>query len=136
MPGTLTSEEQEKARAEAREELLEEHQRLMQEYETRRDRSRSRSTARHNSKKDERLAQVREDARLAFYEEHGYQCYVNSRGQELWLPAEEYEWRMRVRRQQKRRGKTKTKQHRMVFIYAIFVGIAVLAGLVVLQRSL
>ncbi len=136
MPESLTAEEQQRARNEARDELLVEHDRLMQEYEVRRARSKRRSTARHNSKKDERLAQVREEARLAFYDEHGYQCYVNSRGQELWLPAEEYEWRMRVRRQQKRRGNTKTKQQRMVFVYAIFVGIAVLAGLVLLQRSL
>ena len=124
-----------------RPQLEEEHARRLEEFERRRSHAHERGAEHRERAREEELADLKARVRERFYQQKDYRKYVDSRGQEVWLPREEYEWRMRIRRSRARRHREYrprvflTGRRRTVVLYGIVVVVAVLVGLLVALRG-
>jgi hypothetical protein len=85
-----------------RNELEEQHEARLRQLANQRERARSHRNSLEEAARNTALNKVREQVRESFYKEKGYQRYVDSTGRESWIPAEEFEHRMK-RRGRKRR---------------------------------
>ncbi|MBN1337613.1 MAG: hypothetical protein JXB39_16800 [Deltaproteobacteria bacterium] len=127
--------------ARMRAELEQEHARRIEEFQRRREDAHERGADHREQKRTEKLTLMKAEVRRRFYEEKGYQRYTDSRGQETWLPPEEYAWRMRVRRSRSAHHREYrppgflTGRKRTVLLYVILVASAVLVGLLVALRG-
>ena len=100
------------------------------EEEDRRRRVQTEATEKRRQQTEDReveLAIIRQTAREAYYQEQGYVRYKDSRGTEIWLPADEYE--QRTKRKKHRRNRffenLGVKGQRFLLVAAIvFLGIA------------
>lgn len=124
---SLTDEERLELEAKIRDELSREHEERIASLNRRREDSKRRHRSREEAQRTAEVATLRQEIQQQFYEEQGYKKYVDSTGREVWLPPEEYEWRMRRRRRKVRqqgRELNLTPRFRTV---AIYVGIALAA---------
>ena len=129
----LSEDERKEAEEVFLQELNEEHEDKIAALERRHERLRAKKEARSQREKNIYLEELRDKVRESFYTEKGYRRYVDSRGRELWLAPEEYEWRMRHRRRRRKRRfrLANAQRYQMVLIYfgilllAIALGIAV-----------
>jgi hypothetical protein len=133
--------EVEEALAHMRPQLEEEHARRLEEFKRRRSLAHERGAEHRERVREEELADLKARVRERFYGEKDYRRYTDSRGQETWLPREEYEWRMKVRRSRARRHREYrssvflTGRTRTVVLYGIVVVVAVVVGLLVALRG-
>jgi len=141
MPDEPSDGDRAELEAQVRAELEEEHTRRLQEFERRRKNARERGAEHRERAREEELASLKAEFRQKFYIEKGYLRYTDSRGQETWLPPEEYAWRMRVRRSRSKHHReyrspmVVTGRTRTVLLYAILVVAAVVVGLLVALRG-
>lgn len=126
-----TSEEEFRLQLEA------EHAQAKERFEERKARSRDKARARMEEKQEVGQAKREQALREQFYKEKGYKRYVNSRGKVLWLLPEEYDWRMRAKKDRAQRHAKYTSlanasqnRQRMVIIglclMAVVIGLALL----------
>ena len=133
----LTEQERKELADEIREELESEHRLRLDRLRERKDAGRRRASGRSEDLKNQAIEAVREQVRQSFYEEQGYKLYTDSTGRQMWLPAEEHEWRMR--RSSHRRGKRaplhlETGDKRKVMAaYVVLVVVAVVVGVLLVR---
>lgn len=101
---TLSDRERQEAERRIREELEAEHRRRIERLRERQRRARRKAKERVAEKREIELGRLKEDLTKAFYAEKGYRLYTDSTGRTMWIPPEEYEWRLRHRRRRRRRS--------------------------------
>lgn len=121
----MTEEERQQLASTLREQLEREHeQRLQQSVE----RS-SRRTDRHHTPESVVRAKAEQVVREQFFTEKGYKKYENSRGEIEWLLPEEYERRMKARKNRKKRRSTDDPKLFEPWMWAALAVGTVLAGI-------
>jgi hypothetical protein len=119
--------------ASIRAELEAEHLERLEEFARTRERARARGRERAAQRDEVESAELRRRLREEFYREKGYVRYTDSRGREKWIPAEESEWRSRVRQRNNRHGGNALTQfvgrHRQAAVWLLVVLGAVGVGL-------
>ncbi len=137
----MTEEERQEILEEMSRKLETEHERRLMAFETRRRRSQERKTGKKSGHPDSEKQQLWDEARLKFYKDHGYQKYVDSRGNVRWLLPEEYEYRMKRHRRRSKRHRTwfntmTTRKQRRVLLLVLMITAAIGTGLFVLRQHL
>jgi hypothetical protein len=133
----LTDEERKQAEASILEDLDREHARRLGALERKRERLRTKRDRDQQLQHEFEVAELREQLRARYYTERGYRQYIDSRGRESWLTPEEYEWRIKHRRNRRKRGiwalvnKIKPDltfpKGRAIWTWVIYAGMMVLA---------
>lgn len=85
-----------------RAELEAEHRSRLEDFNRTRERARERGREKLVERREVNGVELRRKMREEFYKEKGYVRYTDSRGREKWIPAEESEWRARVRQRNSR----------------------------------
>jgi hypothetical protein len=85
-----------------RAELEAEHLHRLEDFARTRERARERGREKLDERREVDSVELRKKMREEFYKEKGYVRYTDSRGREKWIPAEESEWRSRVRQRNSR----------------------------------
>ncbi len=133
-PPSPASDEPEERRARIRAELEAEHQARLARFRSRSERAREEKHAVSASRERKTEEDLRQAERLRFFKEQGYKEYVDSNGRREWLPPEEYNWRMRRRKQRDTKGREYTpailKRRQELVLYGIAALLAILVGLV------
>ena len=118
--------------------LEREHAEAKERFEERKVRSKDKAKARRSEKEELGEAKRQQRLRETFYKENGYKRYTNSRGKVLWLLPEEYEWRMRAKKDRANRHAKYTSlanasENRQRMVWIGLVLIAVVIGLALLR---
>jgi hypothetical protein len=118
--------------------LEKEHAEAKERFDERKARSKDKAQARRSEKEELGEAKRQQELREQFYKENGYKRYTNSRGKVLWLLPEEYEWRMRAKKDRAHRhakysnlANASENRQRMVWIGLVLI--AVVVGLALLR---
>lgn len=121
-------------RAQIRAELEAEHEARLARFRSRSKRAREDGQAVSASRERKSEEELRQAERLSFFKEQGYKEYVDSNGRREWLPGEEYDWRMRRRKQRDTKGREYTpailKRRQELVLYGIAALLAIIVGLV------
>lgn len=118
--------------------LEKEHAEAKERFEERKARSKDKAQARKSEKEELGEAKRQQELREQFYKENGYKRYTNSRGKVTWLLPEEYEWRMRAKKDRAHRHAKYTSlanasENRQRMVWIGLVLIAVVIGLALLR---
>ncbi len=128
MPEAIPADIDERIRAE----LEREHAERQERFQVLREKGRERSRFKQARAEADEESRRRQDLRAEFYEEKGYKRYVDSRGKELWLLPEEYDWRVKARAAREARK----DRHKTAFVQPGQNAWMVWAGIVLLGLAL
>jgi hypothetical protein len=113
-----------------RAELQVEHDERKRRLADKKSRSRVKSDRRRAQEEQEAELQLRRRVEEQFYADNGYKRYIDSRGKARWLLPEEYDWRMKARKERERRhGKHRSFEQPGRASWMIWAGLVVMAVL-------
>lgn len=117
-----------------RAELEREHEARLLRFRSRSQRAREEGKAVAGSRERKAEEDLRQAERMRFFQERGYREYTDSNGRKEWLPPEEYEWRMRRKKQRDQKGTEYApallRRRQELLLYGAAALIAILVGLV------
>jgi hypothetical protein len=90
---SMTEAERAEAAALIRQDLEEEHRQRLAGVVASQERANDRRHDKNSQRRREEMDGLRLQLQEKFYEDNGYQIYVDSRGNEMWLSPEEHAWR-------------------------------------------
>ena len=134
----MTEAERIEAEALIRAELEAEHNQRVEGVAASKLRAAERRGDKNSQHRREEMDALRIELQHKFYTENGYQIYVDSRGDELWLSPEEYAWRVKRRGNRKRNKRKKFEtvpglQPRIIAFYIAGAALAVTIGLMLVR---
>lgn len=111
-----------------------EHRENLARFENMKARSKKRGAARQRELGEHKDLVAQAEARKEFFKAKGYKRYVDSRGRELWLLPQEYDFRVRARKaREAKKGKYSGAPTRgpkeQILLWVALVGVAVAVGL-------
>ncbi len=131
VPTTATLDAAEKARLEAefRAEIERDHQQRMERLHRKQESARAHREERQARARQREVALLRDQVRMKFYQEMGYQR-IEENGRERWIPAEEFASRQRAKARANSRavGAKVYSKYRMVPLYLMLALIAMAIG--------
>ncbi len=129
----LDETERDEVEREFRDELQAQHDQRIDRVRRHKDRAREKRDSKSQREHDAAVAAVKNKVREDFYKEQGYKLYEDSTGREIWLPPEEYDWRMKRRSGRRKRKKARyelknTTRGRTILFYAGMVLVSIVVG--------
>ncbi len=124
--------DEDEARARIRQDLQAEHDKRLASFARKRQVAKQQNKARNASRRQRQLEDLREAERRRFYVEKGYKQYTDSNGRSIWMPAEEYAWRMKRRKHRDRSREYRPslwRRRQTLVLYGIAAIVAIALGL-------